>query len=45
MDVAIVGSGSMGTALAQRISHNVPSVFLFARREEVVSSINTDRIT
>ncbi len=44
MDVAIVGSGSMGTALAQRISHNVPSVFLFARREEVVSSINTDRI-
>lgn len=44
MDVAIVGAGSMGTALAQCVSHNVPNVFLFARREEIVSSINTDRI-
>ena len=44
MNVAVVGSGSMGTALAQHISHNVSNVFLFARRTDVVSAINQNRV-
>lgn len=44
MNVAVVGSGSMGTALAQHISHNASNVFLFARRADVVSAINQNRV-
>ncbi|MEE9237232.1 MAG: NAD(P)H-dependent glycerol-3-phosphate dehydrogenase [Thermoplasmata archaeon] len=43
IDAAIIGAGSMGTALAQFISQNVREVFLFARRTEVVESINRER--
>ena len=44
MNVAVVGSVSMGTALAQHISHNASNVFLFARRTDVVSAINQNRV-
>jgi glycerol-3-phosphate dehydrogenase (NAD(P)+) len=42
-NVGIIGAGSMGTAVAQNISYNVPEVFLYARKQEIVNSINKGR--
>ena len=41
--VGIIGAGSMGTALAQRISSRAEEVILYGRKQEVVNSINDDR--
>lgn len=41
--IAVVGGGAWGTALAQVASTNDRPVFLWAREEEVVSSINQTR--
>ena len=38
--VGVIGAGSLGTALAQTIAENVDIVYLQARREELVESIN-----
>lgn len=38
-NVAVIGAGAMGTAVAQTIASNT-RVFLYARREEVVRDIN-----
>lgn len=32
--VGIIGSGSLGTALAQTVSDNVSEVYLYSRRSE-----------
>lgn len=39
--VAIIGAGSLGTALAQTIAENVDQVYLHLRREELKESINS----
>jgi len=41
--IGIIGAGSMGTALAQNVSHRVKEVILYARKQEIVESINNDR--
>lgn len=41
--VAIIGAGSLGTALAQTIAENVDQVYLHLRREELKESINSKR--
>ncbi len=38
-NVAVIGAGSLGTALAQLLSRNVNQVYLFARREKIVEDI------
>ena len=37
--VAVIGSGSFGTAISQIIAKNMKEVILYARREEIVTSI------
>ena len=37
MKVGVIGAGALGTAISQNISKNLPNVFLYARREKVVS--------
>ncbi|MBR4448273.1 NAD(P)H-dependent glycerol-3-phosphate dehydrogenase [Methanobrevibacter sp.] len=39
-NIGVVGAGAMGTAIAQTICENTQNVLLYARREEVVNSIN-----
>ena len=41
MQVAIIGAGSFGTVLADIAAHNECDVRMYARREEMVHSINT----
>ena len=43
MNVAVVGAGSWGTALAQVAARNGHAVWLWARREEVARAINETR--
>ena len=40
MQVAIIGAGSFGTVLADIAAHNECDVRMYARREEMVGSIN-----
>lgn len=40
LKVGIIGAGALGTALAQSISKNLETVFLYARRQKVVDDIN-----
>lgn len=39
-NIGVVGAGAMGTAISQTICDNARNVLLYARREEVVNSIN-----
>ena len=39
-NIGVVGAGAMGTAISQTICDNTQNVLLYARREEVVVSIN-----
>lgn len=39
-NIGVVGAGAMGTAISQTISDNAQNILLYARREEVVDSIN-----
>lgn len=41
--IGIIGSGSLGTALAQTVSDNVSEVLLYSRRSELVEVMNTTR--
>lgn len=40
LKVGIIGAGALGTALAQCISKNLETVYLYARRPKVVENIN-----
>ena len=42
MKTAVIGAGSFGTAISQILADNSEEVYLFARRPEVVESINRD---
>lgn len=42
-DVAIIGAGGLGTAIAQLISINSNKVYLYARRKELVEEIEKTR--
>ncbi len=44
MVVAVIGAGSWGTALAQLLANNGNRVHLWARKQEVVDSINNHHI-
>lgn len=44
MKVGIIGAGSWGTALAQMLGSHGNNVNIWARRSEVVSSINCDHV-
>ena len=37
--ICVVGAGGLGTALAQHISNNISTVYLYARREKVMNEI------
>jgi len=39
-NIGVVGAGAMGTAISQTICENTQNVLIYARREEVVNSIN-----
>lgn len=39
-NIGVVGAGAMGTAISQTICENSKHVLMYARREEVVNSIN-----
>jgi len=39
-NIGVVGAGAMGTAISQTICENTQNVLLYARREEIVNSIN-----
>ena len=39
-NIGVVGAGAMGTAISQTICENTKNVLLYARRDEVVNSIN-----
>lgn len=39
-NICVVGAGAMGTAISQTICENSKHVLMYARREEVVNSIN-----
>lgn len=43
-NIGVVGAGAMGTAISQTICENTQNVLLYARREEVVNSINETHI-
>ncbi len=40
LNVGIIGAGALGTALAQSISKNIETVFLYARRSKIANDIN-----
>lgn len=42
MEIAVIGAGSWGTALAQVVANNGYDVRLWARRQEVVDGVNKD---
>lgn len=42
MEIAVIGAGSWGTALAQVVANNGHDVRLWARRQEVVDGVNKD---
>lgn len=42
MEIAVIGAGSWGTALAQVVANNGHDVRLWARRQEVVDGVNND---
>lgn len=42
MKVSIIGAGSFGTAIAQILSKNIDNVYLLARDEKVIESINRE---
>lgn len=44
MKIAVIGAGSWGTALAQVVAGNGHNVGLWARKPEVVRSINADHV-
>ena len=44
MKIGIIGAGSWGTALAQMLGEKGHNVLIWARRPEVVSSINCDHV-
>ncbi|WP_407453043.1 NAD(P)H-dependent glycerol-3-phosphate dehydrogenase [Methanobrevibacter sp.] len=39
-NIGVVGAGAMGTAISQTICENTQNVLLYARREEIINSIN-----
>ena len=39
-NIGVVGAGAMGTAISQTICENTKNVLIYARRKEVVNSIN-----
>lgn len=39
-NIGVIGAGAMGTAISQTICENTQNVLIYARREEVVNSIN-----
>lgn len=41
LNVGVIGSGAMGTAISQSIAENVDKLFLYARREEICNEINS----
>ena len=43
-NIGVIGAGAMGTAISQTVSENTQNVLLFARREELVKSINETHI-
>lgn len=43
INVGVVGAGTMGTALAQRVSENVEQVILHVRKQDLCDDINNDR--
>lgn len=43
-NVAVIGAGSLGTAIAQVISNNVEEVYLYSRRKEIVNEIIETRV-
>lgn len=42
-NIGVVGAGAMGTAISQTICENAQNVLLYARRENVVNTINETR--
>jgi glycerol-3-phosphate dehydrogenase (NAD(P)+) len=42
--IAVIGAGSLGTAIAQIVSNNVEEIYLYARRKKVVDDIIESRI-
>ena len=42
-EVAVIGAGALGTALAQTVAENVDEVYLHLRREELKEEINNTR--
>ena len=44
LNVGVIGSGSLGTAISQRLAENSDKVILFARKSEVCQDINQNRI-
>lgn len=44
MKIAVIGAGSWGTALSQVLALNGHEIMLWARKEEVVQSINTQHV-
>ncbi len=44
MKVAVIGGGSLGTAIAQSISTNVDEIYLYARRRKVIDEIKRNRV-
>ncbi len=42
--VAVIGAGSLGTAIAQIASNNVEEVYLYARRQKIVDDIKATRV-
>ena len=41
-NVAVIGAGAMGTAIAQSIAENVNKLFLYARNEDICNEINSE---
>ncbi len=44
MKIAVIGSGSFGTAISQSLATQVENVFLFAKRQNVIDDINNNSL-
>ena len=44
INVGVIGAGSLGTAISQRLSENSENVILFARKKEICDDINYNNI-